>query len=241
MTHRYRTNLRCESCVATIKPYLDRAPGVRRWSADVSGPDKILTLDGDDLSLDRVNSILGPAGYQALGELNDSPASAPGVSEPKTSYFPLLLILFYLVIVVGCIEARAGGFDSERAMRYFMAGFFLVFSFFKFLDLRAFADAYAGYDILARRSRAYALAYPFIELLLGLAYLTNVVPFATNLATVVVMGVSSVGVLESVVNRRRIRCACLGAVFNLPMSFVTLVEDLLMLGMALAMLFLTRH
>ena len=121
-------------------------------------------------------------------------------------------------------------------MGHFMGGFFVAFSFFKLLDVRAFADAYAGYDILARRSRAYALAYPFIELALGVAYLADFWPLATNLVTLLVMSVGSVGVIQSLLNRRKIRCACLGAVFNLPMSTVTLLEDGVMAAMAAVML-----
>jgi hypothetical protein len=83
---------------------------------------------------------------------------------------------------------------------------------------------------------AYGYVYPFIELALGIAYLTHFNPFVTNLTTVVVMGFSSTGVISSVLNKKKIQCACLGAVFNLPMSTVTIVEDLLMLGMAVTML-----
>src|SRR4026209_655720 len=101
MTHRYRTNLRCESCVATIKSLLDQKPGIRSWSADVISPDKVLTVEADHLSIDRLNALLGKAGYQVLGELADTPATSSPESEPKTSYFPLILILLYLLLVVG--------------------------------------------------------------------------------------------------------------------------------------------
>ncbi|VTS10483.1 Uncharacterized protein OS=Fibrella aestuarina BUZ 2 GN=FAES_2978 PE=4 SV=1 [Gemmata obscuriglobus UQM 2246] len=124
-----------------------------------------------------------------------------------------------------------------RAMGRFMAGFFLVFSFFKLLNLRAFADAYAGYDVVAAKWYGYGYVYPFIELGLGVAYLGHFAPLATNVVTLVVMGVSTVGVVKALAARRKIRCACLGTVFNLPMSAVTLVEDVLMVGMAVAMLF----
>ena len=117
-----------------------------------------------------------------------------------------------------------------------MAGFFLVFSFFKLLDLRGFADAYQSYDILARRSRAWALAYPFVELALGIAYLTRWQPVPTNIATLALMLVGSVGVLRAVLDKRAIRCACLGTALNLPMTTVTLVEDLGMAAMAGVML-----
>ena len=64
------------------------------------------------------------------------------------------------------------------------------------------------------------------------AYLANVAPMAVNSITLVVMAVSLAGVLRAVLSRRAIRCACLGTVFRLPMSTVTIIEDGLMLAMA---------
>lgn len=145
-------------------------------------------------------------------------------------------MLSYLVGLVAVAEVASGSFDAMRAMGRFMAGFFLAFSFFKLLDLRAFADSYASYDIVAAKWLGYGYLYPFIELGLGVAYLTHFAPLATNAVTLVVMGVSTVGVLKALAAKRKIRCACLGTGFNLPMSVVTLVEDVLMVVMAGAML-----
>jgi hypothetical protein len=117
-----------------------------------------------------------------------------------------------------------------------MAGFFLVFSFFKLLDIRGFADAYRGYDVIAERAPVWGYIYPFVELGLGLAYLFRFQPTLTNWVTLIVMSVSIIGVLRAVMAKQKIRCACLGTVLNLPMSQVTLVEDGLMIAMAVAML-----
>ena len=113
-----------------------------------------------------------------------------------------------------------------------MAGFFLVFSFFKLLNLRAFADAYAGYDVLAARFKAWGFIYPFVELGLGLAYIVQGHALWLNLVTIIIMGFSSIGVIRSVLSKQGIQCACLGTVFNLPMSTVTIVDDLGMVAMA---------
>jgi hypothetical protein len=117
-------------------------------------------------------------------------------------------------------------------MMHFMAGFFLVFSFFKMLNIRAFAESYAVYDLLAMRFRVYGLIYPIIELGLGIAYLLGLAPQITNIVTIMIMGFSSLGVIRAVMNQQKIRCACLGAVFNLPMSTITIIEDLIMVAMA---------
>jgi hypothetical protein len=124
------------------------------------------------------------------------------------------------------------GFQLHNWMANFMAGFFLVFSFFKLLDLKGFADSYASYDIVAKKWRGWGYLYPFIELALGLAFLVKLDLPITNGVTFVVMGISIIGVLQSLLQKRRIQCACLGAVFNLPMSTITVIEDGLMIAMS---------
>ena len=156
-----------------------------------------------------------------------------------TTYSPLLLIVAY--ILSGSLLVQIGmdglaGVTMMETMRYFMAGFFLVFSFFKLLDINAFANAYSGYDLLARRWRGWGLIYPFVELALGIAYLANFNPVFTHWATIIVMGFSAIGVIKAVASKTQIQCACLGTVFKLPMSTVTIVEDVGMVLMAAGML-----
>ena len=156
-----------------------------------------------------------------------------------TTYSPLLLIVAY--ILGGSLLVQIGmdglaGVTMMETMRYFMAGFFLVFSFFKLLDINAFANAYSGYDLLARRWRGWGLIYPFVELALGMAYLANFNPVFTHWATIIVMGFSAIGVIKAVASKTQIQCACLGTVFKLPMSTVTIIEDVGMVLMAASML-----
>ena len=117
-----------------------------------------------------------------------------------------------------------------------MGGFFLVFSFFKFLDIRGFAASYRSYDLLAKAVPAYGFIYPFLELALGLAWAFVGGTYRVALSTVVLMGFSAIGVIAAVARKQQIQCACLGTVFNLPMSTVTIIEDLLMVAMAGALL-----
>jgi copper chaperone CopZ len=165
------------------------------------------------------------------------------------TYYPLLLIIAFilggsLLLQVGLHAAALGmhlmmGLQTVTAsetMRYFMAGFFLVFAFFKLLDVRAFANAYAGYDLLAARWHGWGLVYPFVELALGMAYLANYNPVLTSWVTIIVMGFSAIGVVRAVLSKTKIQCACLGTVFQLPMSTVTIVEDVGMVLMAAGML-----
>ncbi len=161
------------------------------------------------------------------------------VKSRLETFKPLILIFLFIsgVSVIASIES--GQINLMKWMNYFMAGFFITFSFFKFLDLRAFADSYSMYDLLAKRVRTYGFVYPFIELAMGIAYLTHFAPNSTYIATIAVMGFSSLGVIQSVLDKKKIKCACLGSVFNLPMTTVTIIEDLLMVAMAVLMLWTT--
>lgn len=238
---RFRTNLRCKACVESIRPLLDSHPGVSRWQADVSTQEKRLEVEGP-ISQNEVADLLKQKGYQILGT---EPAHTPTETAPASEvnpppglsrYWPLLLILFYLLGLTAIYEWANGPWNSMRAMSHFMAGFFIVFSFFKLLNLTAFAQSYAGYDVLAKLWYPWGSIYPFVELALGIAYLAHFNMFATNIITLIVMIIGTVGVVQSLLAKRTIQCACLGTVFNLPMSWITLVEDLLMAGMAAGML-----
>ena len=104
------------------------------------------------------------------------------------------------------------------------------------MDIEGFVNSYNGYDLLARRWNAYGYIYPFLELGLGIGWCTAGHSVEVAAATVGIMGFSAIGVIQAVVKKQSIQCACLGTVFNLPMTTVTIVEDLLMVGMALWML-----
>ena len=155
------------------------------------------------------------------------------------TYSPLLLILAYILgasLLVQIGMNGMAGLTTADTMRYFMAGFFLVFSFFKLLDIGAFANAYSAYDLLASRWHGWGMLYPFVELALGMAYLVHFNPLLTHWVTIIVMGFSAIGVIRAVASKTQIQCACLGTVFKLPMSTVTIVEDVGMVAMAAVML-----
>lgn len=147
-----------------------------------------------------------------------------------------LIILFSLITGLTIVRQFYTGWSIYSAMSDFMAFFFLIFGGFKIINLKGFAKAYQEYDIIAKRSLAYAYLYPFLEIALGIAYLMRWNPFITNIATFILMSVSAVGVGIELSKGKTIVCACLGVVFKVPMTYVTLLEDLLMAGMALIML-----
>ncbi len=155
--------------------------------------------------------------------------------RPLKDFLPLI-ILFTLIGAFTIAHQLYEGFNLTNAMSDFMAGFFIVFGSFKLMRWHGFAQAYSTYDILAQRSMAYAYAYPLIEIGLGIVYLLRIFPVAANIITIIVMAISSIGVIKALMNKRDIECACLGTVFKIPMTIVTLMEDVIMLAMALIML-----
>ena len=156
--------------------------------------------------------------------------------EGTNSYFPIFLIFAYIAGVTLLVQLVMGRFILIEWMSHFMAGFFLVFSFFKVMNLKGFAEGYRSYDVVAKAIPAYGFIYPFIELGLGIAFLTQWQPLATNIATLIVMGVSAIGVVQSLLRKSTFQCACLGTVIKLPLSKVTLFEDLLMVLMSIIMI-----
>ncbi len=148
-----------------------------------------------------------------------------------------LIILFGLITALTFAKLFVLGPSNTHAfMSSFMGFFFIIFGGFKAYNLTAFAEAYAMYDLVAKRSRTYALAYPFIELVLGFFYLFSWYPTITNVITLIIMTMSAAGVAVSLMQGQHIMCACLGTIFKIPMTYVTLAEDLLMALMALIML-----
>lgn len=172
-----------------------------------------------------------PGKYLSTHPLEKSTSSPKSQSVIKT-YFPLFLILVYLAGGTILFEWNSPTFNSMRMMRHFMGGFFLFFSFFKFLDLGGFAEAYKGYDVIASKFPVYGWIYPFVELTLGIFYVSGFSLWTTDLITLIVMLISCVGVARSLFRNSRIQCACLGTIFKLPMTSITLFEDLLMATMA---------
>lgn len=156
------------------------------------------------------SAIEGAGKYQ----VRSTPDYVTGGGKPGlTTYFPLILIVAFLVVGSCVLQFRGGAWDWKLWMADFMGGFFLVFGFFKFLDWRGFADAYQIYDVIAAKFCGSALVYPLIEIGQGLAFLIRINLFWINVAALNVMLIGSIGVLWRLLQKRQIRCACLGTVF----------------------------
>jgi copper chaperone CopZ len=226
---------------ASVAPQalLDAVAGAGAYTAEVAGANALpnaVTGTAESAKVSARIPVKANAISNPIPAAQNAAFSEQIAEKSWATYFPLALLTAYLVFVPALAQWGTSAFDWAAWMRHFMAAFFLAFSFFKLLNIRAFADAYAGYDLLAAKWHGWGFVYPFVELALGIAYLINFQPKLTNAVTFVVMAFSLLGVLRAVLSKQKIKCACLGAVFNLPMSTVTIVEDALMAAMALWML-----
>jgi copper chaperone CopZ len=239
MTHTYNiTGMTCGNCAAKAKSQLLMLGDITEADVKLTAPQATITMQ-KHIPVTVLQNALNKAGHYTITEADGGMHHTTVTEEADswlTTYKPILLIGAYITSVTLLIEAARGSFNWESWMQNFMAGFFLVFSFFKLLNLKGFAESYSTYDIIAKKWLGWGYVYAFIELGLGLSYLLRFNPMLTNAVAFVVMSVSIVGVLQSVLNKRKIQCACLGAVFNLPMSTVTIIEDALMIAMSAGIL-----
>lgn len=236
MTHTYNiTGITCSNCESKIKSALLTTPFIT--GVDISKENNTATVTMEKhIAIADLQTAIKKAGDKYRIEAKDHNEAEMQATSWFETYKPVLLIFTYITGVTLLLQAGNNNFGWMQWMRHFMAAFFLVFSFFKMLNLKGFAQSYVMYDVLARRIPAWAYVYAFVELALGIAYLINFNPFITNLVTLIVMLVSIIGVLQTILNKKKIQCACLGAVFNLPMSTITIIEDALMIAMSAWML-----
>lgn len=247
MTHTYKVSgMTCDGCIAKVSYLLKQIPDVtevkidlEKGEADVTMSKHIQTATLQQALKEYPKYQLTEAGNHEIKTEKNIFSEQPEENKSWTAtYKPILLIFGYISTVSLITSLWSGSFEIMTFMRVFMAGFFLVFSFFKMLDLKGFANSYAMYDIIAKKISAWGYIYAFLELALGLAFALDFEPVFTNAFTAILMSVSLIGVLQSVLNKKKIQCACLGAVFNLPMSTVTIIEDGLMIAMSVGMLFM---
>lgn len=223
----------CGSCEAKVKGSLLMLPNITEVEVSKDTQSATITME-KHIALPTLQAALDKRYSITAMEHNETAEQAKGW---LVTYKPILLIFGYITAISIIAATQNGQFKWMQGMNIFMAGFFLTFSFFKMLDVKGFAESYGMYDVVAKKIPVWGFIYPFVELALGIAYAIGFQPIFTNLVTLIVMSISIIGVLQSVLNKRKIKCACLGAVFNLPMSTVTIIEDALMITMSIGMLF----
>jgi len=232
--HTYQIKgMTCNGCRIGVEEKLNSIPGVIK---------AVVSLEQSEAEIEMKNHISTAAFQNVLGqkytiaEKMDMPLFEDN-QEMKSDWkqlYPLFLILGYITVASVLLNSKP--FNTDGFMLDFMGLFYIVFSFFKMLDLKGFPDSFRMYDPLAKKIPVYAVIYPFLETALGLCFLLRFEIEAALVVTVIILGITTVGVTKVLFDKKSIQCACLGTALKLPMTKATFIENSLMIAMAIAML-----
>lgn len=218
----------CQNCRQKVENRLTSFEGISNVSVSLEKAEAHFEVQ-HSVSISILSDYLGEK-YT----VKNLDASTRVLSDSKLKQLrPLFLIFFY--VIAGSIFLSYGK-ELSSYMTNFMGLFYIVFSFFKFLDYSTFPESFQRYDPIAKRFTFYAWVYPFIETSLGLCFLLQWQMEIALWLTLLILGSTTLGVLKQLLQKNELQCACLGTALNLPMTEATLIENIIMLSMAIGMI-----
>ena len=222
------SGMTCSSCVATVTKAIESIRNVKNVTVSLD-PGLAIVESNEDVSIDVIHSVL-PDKFSVKPFKYYEDVNIDDKESFLAKLFPLILILSYISLTSIIINFGRSLYDL---MMDFMGIFFIVFSFFKFLDYKSFPNSFAMYDPLAKALPLYGWIYPFIETILGLMFLFRFQLFTSIIITILLLSITTYGVVNVLKNKQTIQCACLGTAIKLPMTIATLIENGIMIIMAL--------
>ena len=232
------TGMTCSSCKASIESSLNHLDQVKSCNANIKLGELTLILNNDIDLKSLQNSI--PKKYF----INEEISSSDRLSEIKSDSTnkkskieqlkPLFLILFY--ITSASILLNFKDWNWNEFTLDFMGLFFIIFSFFKMLDLKGFSVSFKMYDPLAKVVPVYGFLYPFVETALGIMFLMRIQIIFALIVSLIILLATTVGVTKTLLSKKIVQCACLGTHLKLPMTEATLIENIIMLSMSIIMI-----
>jgi len=159
--------------------------------------------------------------------------------DPKAvTYTPIVAVLGMAgAMALATSRIAMGTPFSWMALQYFIAIGMCLLAMLKLRDVSSFATMFLGYDLLAQRWVPYATFYPVAEAVAGLLMLAGILNWVSAPLALFIGTVGAVSVLKAVyIDRRALRCACVGGDSNVPLGFISLTENLMMIAMGAWML-----
>ena len=225
------SGMTCNGCKLSVEDKLSSLDGVDKAYVDLTKGEAIVHSKSP-ISFSLISDSLPPK-YKVIRTANSQNNETIKVSKIK-QLKPLFIILAYISITSLLLNFK--NWDSTNAMLDFMGLFYIIFSFFKILDIKGFSISFRMYDPLAKKVPLYGIIYPFIEILLGIMFLTRVEVELAIILTIIVLGITTIGVTQTLLNKKSISCACLGTTLKLPMTEATFIENALMIIMAFSLI-----
>lgn len=161
------------------------------------------------------------------------------VRDPKALTYTPVAALFAVTALMALAASQAayGTVLTVRAAEWFAAFSMAVLAMLKLRDVESFSSMFLNYDLLAKRWVPYGYIYPFAELGVGVLMIAGVATWLSAPVGLLIGGIGAVSVFKAVyIDKRELKCACVGGDSNVPLGFVSLLEDLMMVGMAIWML-----
>jgi glutaredoxin len=154
-----------------------------------------------------------------------------------TSYTPVLAVFAAAALIALAVDWLSLGTVTPRVLPNFIATAMILLAMLKLQDVERFSTMFLNYDLLARRWVPYGYIYPFAELGAGVLMLAGALTWLSAPVALFIGGVGAVSVFKAVyVDKRQLKCACVGGSSNVPLGFVSLTENLMMIAMAVWML-----
>ena len=225
------SGMTCNGCRSTVENKLSSLDGVDNVQVNLTNGEAIV-YSKNPISFSLISNSL-PSKYKVISK-RDAKDNEIIKSSKIKQLKPLFIILGYISVTSILLNFR--NWNSTNAMLDFMGLFYIIFSFFKILDIKGFSTSFKMYDPLAKKITTYGYIYPFIEILLGLMFLTRIEVNIALLITIIILGITSVGVTQTLLNKKTINCACLGTTLKLPMTEATFIENAIMIIMAIILL-----
>ncbi|MBV7257449.1 glutaredoxin [Pacificimonas sp. WHA3] len=159
-------------------------------------------------------------------------------SKDDTTYVPVLVIFGVAALMALALNwAVYRELTTVRGIEWFVSISMVILAVQKLRDLESFSTMFLNYDLLARRWVRYGYVYPFGEAIAGILMIAGALTWLSAPIALFIGGIGAVSVFKAVyIDRRELKCACVGGQSNVPLGFISLIENLAMIGMSIWML-----
>jgi glutaredoxin len=161
-----------------------------------------------------------------------------GKVQEGTTYRPIIAIFATTILMALSTSWALGELSIVRVIELFIAFSMCTLAIQKLRDLEAFSLQFLNYDILAQKWVKYSYVYPFVEMLAGVAMISGFLTILSAPAAIFIATINGYSVFKAVyIDKRELKCACVGGNSNVPLGFISLTENIMMAGMGFWMLF----
>ena len=163
------------------------------------------------------------------------------VQDPNATSYRTVVVLFAMAALsaLAASYAVSGNLLTVLAAQWFIAFSMVVLALLKLQNVESFSAMFLNYDLLARRWVPYSYVYPYAEGLAGVLMISGALKWISIPVALFIGTIGAVSVFKAVyVDKRELKCACVGGSSNVPLGFISLTENLMMIGMALWMLWM---